>query len=139
MADDHLNFAVASDGTVYAAIKTSYDTSNLPKIALLMRRPDGGWDDLYEVDTHGTRPIVAFNEALYSLMVIYTESETGGDIKYRVSAGDPVSFGPSMTLMTGAILNNPSSTKEAFADDLLVIASATGTDTVLRTVLFTPD
>ena len=34
MADDHVNVAVASDGTVYAAVKTGYDTSNTSAIAL---------------------------------------------------------------------------------------------------------
>jgi hypothetical protein len=32
MADDHLNVAVATDGTLYAAVKTSYDTGGSPKI-----------------------------------------------------------------------------------------------------------
>ena len=53
MADDHLNVAVAADATLYAAVKTSYDTAGFPRIALLIRRPTGGgpggtWDDLYE-------------------------------------------------------------------------------------------
>ena len=39
MADDHLNFAVASDGTIYAAIKTSYGSSSYPKIGLLVPPP----------------------------------------------------------------------------------------------------
>ncbi|MHC4314545.1 MAG: hypothetical protein ACYSW3_19005 [Planctomycetota bacterium] len=38
MADDHLNVAVASDGTLYAAVKTSYDTPGYPKIAFLVIR-----------------------------------------------------------------------------------------------------
>ena len=33
MADDHMNVAVASDGTLYAAVKTSYDTAGYPKMA----------------------------------------------------------------------------------------------------------
>ena len=36
--------AVAADGTLYAAVKTSYDSSGYPKIALLVRRPNGVWD-----------------------------------------------------------------------------------------------
>ena len=59
MADDHMNVAVASDSTLYVAIKTSYDTSDYPKMALLVRRPDGTWDDLYPVDNTGTRPLVS--------------------------------------------------------------------------------
>ena len=61
MADDHLNLAVGTDATLYAAVKTSYDTSGFPTIALLVRRPNGTWDDLYEVDTAGTRPVVVLN------------------------------------------------------------------------------
>ena len=55
MADDHLNVAVAVDGTLYAAVKTSYDTAGQTKIALLVRRPSGVWDNLYEIDQAGTR------------------------------------------------------------------------------------
>src|SRR5690606_24360692 len=40
MADDHLNVVVASDGTLYAAVKTSYDSSNQPVIGLLVRHPN---------------------------------------------------------------------------------------------------
>ncbi len=72
MADDHVNVAVASDGTLYAAVKTSYDTSGYPLIALLVRQPDGTWDGLHEVDQTGTRPIVLLNEADDSVRVVYT-------------------------------------------------------------------
>ena len=41
VADDHLNLSVASDGTLYAAVKTSYDTAGYPKMALYVRHPDG--------------------------------------------------------------------------------------------------
>ena len=41
MADDHLNVAVASDGTLFAAIKTSYNSSSAPLVGLLVRRPNG--------------------------------------------------------------------------------------------------
>jgi len=34
MADDHINFAVANDGTIYVAVKTAYDTDNEPLVAL---------------------------------------------------------------------------------------------------------
>ncbi len=47
MADDHMNTKVAADGTLYAAVKTSYDTTGYPKIAMLIRRPGGTWDPLY--------------------------------------------------------------------------------------------
>ena len=41
MADDHLNVAVASDGTLYAAVKTSYDTAGYPKMAFLVAAGPG--------------------------------------------------------------------------------------------------
>jgi hypothetical protein len=99
MADDHLNMKVASDGTLYAAVKTSYDTSGYPKIALLIRRPGGTWDNLYEVDQSGTRGIVVLNEAAGTLRVIYTTSEGGGDIVYKESPLSSISFGSRQTLM----------------------------------------
>ena len=45
--DDHINFAVASNGTLYAAVKTSYNVYNddlKPQLALLVRRPSGSWE-----------------------------------------------------------------------------------------------
>ena len=55
MADDHLNLAAASDGTLYAAVKTGYDTAGYPKIAMLVRRLSGSagsgvWDNLHGVE-----------------------------------------------------------------------------------------
>ena len=55
MADDHMHLAVAADGTLYAAVKTSYDKSGYPKIALLVRRPNGVWDNLYSISTTAAR------------------------------------------------------------------------------------
>ncbi|MCW9094774.1 MAG: hypothetical protein OQJ74_02905, partial [Ignavibacteriaceae bacterium] len=40
-ADDHLNLAAASDGTIYVAAKTSYDSDGQPNLILLVRRPSG--------------------------------------------------------------------------------------------------
>ncbi len=121
MADDHLNMAVASDGTLYAAVKTSYDTGGYAKIALLVRRPSGNWDPLYTVDTRGTRPIVVLNEDAGRLIVAYSESESGGDILFRESPLDAISFGQVGTLIGGNV-NNATSTKGSFDDDLVVLA-----------------
>ena len=89
MADDHMNVAVASDGTLYAAVKTSYDTAGYPKMALLVRRPAGTWDNLYGMDESGTRPIVLLDEANGVLTFIYTQSEGNNPIVYRQSALGP--------------------------------------------------
>jgi hypothetical protein len=128
MADDHINLAAASDGTLYAAVKTSYDTAEFPVIALLVRRPSGSWDELYPVSFHGTRPIVLLNEILGSLIVVYTESESGGEIRYQTSATSSIEFSPYEILMAGSDLNNASSTKQSFETDLVIIATGGSAD-----------
>ena len=125
MADDHINIAVASDGTIYAAIKTSYGSSSYPKIGLLVRRPDGTWDDLYDVDSSGTRPIVALNEHTREIIVMYTRTEGSGSIKYKVTDIDDISFGSRQTLIDGS-MNNVMSTKQNFVDELVVISAGSG-------------
>jgi hypothetical protein len=122
MADDHINLAVASNGTLYAAVKTSYDSSGYPRIALLVRRPSGVWDNLYQVDTKGTRPIVMLNEVARKLIVAYTASDSGGNIYYKESSMDNISFGPKLTLISGS-LNNVSSVKATFTDEVVAIAA----------------
>jgi hypothetical protein len=122
MADDHLNVAVASDGTLYAAVKTSYDKSGYPKIALLVRRPNGFWDNLYQVDTAGTRPIVVLSETANRLIVAYTTNEGGGDIVYRVSPLNNIAFGARQVLIGGSV-NDVTSTKQNFTDNVVFLAS----------------
>ena len=103
MADDHLNVKVASDGTLYAAVKTSYDTAGYPKIALLIRRPNGTWDPLYEVDQSGTRGIVLLNEQDHTVRIVYTSSEGYNDIVTKKSSTSTIAFGPRSTLLTGGV------------------------------------
>ncbi|MCD4831150.1 MAG: phytase [Anaerohalosphaeraceae bacterium] len=122
MADDHLNVAVASDGTLYAAVKTSYDTSGYPRIALLVRRPSGVWDDLYQVDTAGTRPIVLLNEAENTVTVVYSATTVYANIKYKQSATSAISFVSSHTLIDD-LVNNVTSMKENYAGEVVVLAS----------------
>jgi hypothetical protein len=125
MADDHLNLAVSSNGTVYAAVKTSYDSSGYAKIALLVRRPSGVWDSLYNVDTSGTRPIVILNDAAGKLIVAYTSSDSGGKIYYKESPMSSISFGARQTLISSTV-NNVTSIKGNFTDDVVVMASSSG-------------
>ena len=121
LADDHVNVATSSDGTIYAAVKTSFGGS-MAQIGLLVRHPTGSWDPLYTVDTGGTRPIVVVNDEAERLYVFYVESTGGGDIVYRESALDNIEFTPVQSMLVGN-LSNPSSTKDSFTDDLVVIAS----------------
>jgi hypothetical protein len=124
MADDHLNVAVASNGTIYAAVKTSFDSSSRPEIALLVRRPNGVWDaSLYQVDTLGTRPIVVLNEAAGRIIVAYTTSDSGGNIVYKESSMDVINFGSSRQTLISGSLNNVTSTKQNFTNSAVFLAS----------------
>jgi len=125
LADDHLHLAVAADATLYAAVKTSYDTAGFPQVALLVRRPTGRWDDLHEVDETGTRGIVLLNEAAGIVRVVYTSATGSGNIVYRDSPLGPIGFGAAHTLIAGN-LNNATSTKMTWADELVVVASGKG-------------
>jgi large repetitive protein len=120
MADDHLNVATTSNGTLYAAVKTSYDTGGYPKIALLVRRPAGTWDPLYEVDQAGTRSIVEVDEANDVLNVIFTSNEGYNDIVYKQSPLGTIMFGARQTMRSGGF-NDASSTKNNYTAEFVVI------------------
>ena len=122
MADDHLNMAFASDGTLYCAVKTGYDTPGYPMIALLKRLPSGTWDPLHEVSQSGTRGIVLLNEAASTLKVVYTSQEDGGDILYRESPASGISFTAPLTLIEGTY-NNATSTKNNYDANVVILAS----------------
>jgi hypothetical protein len=122
-ADDHLNMAVGSDGTLYCAVKTGYDTPGYDKLILLVRRPNGAWDNAYEVtEIEGTRPIVMLNEAIGKIRVVYTSQENGGDILYRESGMSPISFSSPITLLKGKY-NYISSTKANHTTESVIIAT----------------
>jgi hypothetical protein len=140
MADDHINVAVASDGTLYAAVKTEYGTPGFPVLALLVRHPGGAWDDLYDVtqSPSATRPIVLLNETTDTLTVVYRSREEDDDddrcIDYRQSETSFISFTPEETLID-IELNNPTSTKQNVSEEAVVLAS---TDVVVHGVLWIP-
>ncbi|TXK46755.1 T9SS type A sorting domain-containing protein [Pontibacter qinzhouensis] len=123
MADDHLNLAIASDGTLYGAVKTGYNAAGYAAAALLVRRPTGTWDPMYTVsEQFGTRPLIILNEALGKIRVVYTAQDGGGNILYRESATASISFGPQRTLISGNY-DNATSTKQNFTSEVVVIAS----------------
>lgn len=125
MADDHMHLAVASDGTLYAAVKTSYDKSGYAKIGLLVRRPNGTWDNFYAIDNAGTRPVVVVDEVAGKLIVAHTTKEGGGDIVYRESPLDNISFGPKTVLISGGV-NNVTTTKSTSTNQIVFLASSKG-------------
>jgi hypothetical protein len=123
MADDHINIAVAKNGTLYCAVKTGYETTGYPKLGLLVRRPAGTWDKLYQVtEMEGTRPIVILNEALGILKVVYTDVERGGNILYREASMSCLTFGSPATLMRGTY-NYTTSMKQSYSSEVLIMAT----------------
>ncbi|OQP57728.1 hypothetical protein A3860_08845 [Niastella vici] len=114
MADNYVNVLAASDGTLYCAVKTGYDKAGLPTMALLVRRPNNSWDNLYAVTSskEGNRPIVIMNEAAGKVKVIYSthldnfDGTRSGDILYRESSTANISFGLPVTLINGLGVNS---------------------------------
>ncbi|MCH7963381.1 MAG: T9SS type A sorting domain-containing protein [Bacteroidetes bacterium] len=137
VADDHINFAVAGDGTIYAAVKTSYDTNGEVQVALLIRRPNGTWDDLYSVrDREGssrepTRPIALLDETTDIITVVYTQDVGGNDIMYKSTSTGSIDFfqgDDGFELITndgGTDWDNVTSTKQNFNPDVVILASNT--------------
>ncbi|WP_266204893.1 LamG-like jellyroll fold domain-containing protein [Pontibacter kalidii] len=124
MADDHMNMAVGSDGTLYCAVKTSYDINGYPKLILLVRRLSGNWDPLYEVSPNGTRPIVILNETNSKFRIVYSSQEYGGDILYRESSTSNILLSTQLTLIKGGTYDNSTSTKANFNTDVVILASS---------------
>jgi hypothetical protein len=122
MADDHLDLKISSNGTIYCAVKTGYDEPGYPKIALLVRRPSGTWDNLYNVSENGTAPIVLVNEALGKVKVVYTSHTYGGNILYKETPVSSISFSRELTLIRG-INNYATSTHYTYNSDIVVLAS----------------
>jgi len=128
-SDDHINFAVSSDGTIYAAVKTSYDSGSDPTIALLERQTDGSWS-IYDVTNSGaTRPIALLDDTHHKIFVVYTSTSSGstggvGDIKYNWSYTNTgsISFEGVSTLAAGSY-NNATSTKDTFNNQVVILYS----------------
>lgn len=131
MADDHMHAAVSSNGTVYVAVKTSYDKSGYPKMGLLVRRPNGVWDNFYGLDDSGTRPVIALDEADNQLIIAYTTKEGGGDIVYNTSPLDVISFSPTKLLIKGKV-NDVTTAKFVSGNQVVFLANS-------KSVIFTFD
>lgn len=131
MADDHMHLAVTSNGTVYAAVKTSYDKAGYPKIGLLVRRPNGTWDDFYGLSGSGTRPVIAVDELAGQLIIAHTNKEGGGDIVYSTSPLDVISLSPEKVLIPGSV-NNVTTAKSTSTNQVVFLADS-------KSALFTFD
>ncbi len=138
-ADDHLNLAAASDGTIYAAVKTSFSTSGFPVIALLVRQPSGTWSS-HAVDYgDATRPIVVLNEAEDMITVAYSKDIAGDH--YRIvckqSPASGIAFGCQMDLLSGDF-NDVTSAKQNFTDQIVFLASDEDRDVAGSVLASTP-
>ena len=130
MADDHINFAVASDGTLYVAVKTSYDTEGYPLIGLLLRHPDGKWDKLYNVDDEGSRAIVLLSKKHNCIFVVYS-SYRDHEIVCKISNMQNIKFSERVVLIDEEkgknSINNVTGPKYTFKDEVVIVASENGT------------
>lgn len=122
MADDHMNLAVGSDGTLYVAMKTSYDSNSQVGIGLLVRRPNGTWDKIYSIDATGTRPSLQILEATDTMIVAYRNTDGKGPIYYRESKLSEISFGEEKVLISQSSANNVSSAKSISGTHAVFIA-----------------
>ncbi|MDH5692026.1 MAG: LamG domain-containing protein, partial [Gammaproteobacteria bacterium] len=127
LADDHINLATTSDGTLYAAVKSGYNNPNVTTVGLFVRSPAGSWSDLIDIDsTSGsTRPIVAVNEVDSTVSIFFSTDSFGGSIAYREASTTDLVFGLSRTLMSSSVLTNTSSMKQNYVDSLVIMSSAT--------------
>jgi hypothetical protein len=131
LADDHMKLVVNTDGTLYVAAKTSYDSAALPRLILLVRRPNGVWDPVYAIDSAGTRPTVAVRAGTGDLVYAYRETDGAGPIQYRMLFDDGTSIhvGDEHTLIAGSagadsrVFNDVSTVRTPFEDSVTFIAS----------------
>jgi hypothetical protein len=141
MADDHINFAVESDGTIYVAVKTGYDTDGEPSVALLVRRPtpisgSNHWEDLHSVRVRQgsgrcpTRPIALLDELNDKIYVIYAQDVGGNDIMYKYSSTTNILFssgdGSKLIPNVEHDWDDATSTKQTFNNEVVVLASSGG-------------
>jgi hypothetical protein len=141
MADDHIHLAVTSDSTLYATVKTGYDKSGYPSIGLLVRRPNGVWDDFYNVSDTGTRGVIAISEAANQLIIAYTTKTGGGDIVYKTSSLDTISFSSASVLIPSKV-NNVTTTKVTSSNQVVFLADSKSAiytfDTLAMSALSSP-
>ncbi len=130
-ADDHMKLVATPGGTLYVAAKTSYDSSARPRLILLVRRPNGRWDDPYAIDSRGTRPTIAVSANSRTLVYAYRESDGGGPIQFRLleDRGSGISIGDEQSLITGRgaaspeVFNDVSTVRTPFQESVMFIAS----------------
>ncbi len=106
LADDHMNLKQLTgdaQGRVFAAIKTSADATGDPNamlVGVLVRTPQQGGSGTWSVAPAGTvaddhtRPVIMIDQTNQELYFFATAPVQGGDIFYKKTPLDNVSFGP---------------------------------------------
>jgi PKD repeat protein len=130
IADDHINLKTDSSGRVYAAIKTSKNSSAEPLNMLLVRQAAGGWSShvFGTVRDNHTRPIVELDEEHGVIHMYATDSGSGGSIMEKTALFGSISFAPGKgtAVITDAdsVVNNVTSTKQnlSSATGLVIVA-----------------
>ncbi len=124
LADDHLNAKVATDGTIYVAIKTSQDEPAVPNreaplTVLLERTPDGEWlrHQYGRVSDRHTRPIVVLDEAAGIVYMFAVSPGGGGTVYVKWSRIDQIEFPagrgqPVLAAAEGQLFADPTATKD---------------------------
>ncbi len=125
-ADDHLNFAVESDGTIYTSIKTGYDKKRYTTIGMLVRRANGVWDQkVYNVSTaSGSKPMIILNEKENFVEVVYDSNGSGGaSTLYKRASLDDLVFPaiPRMYLYKKGFM--PTSSKDTSDGDYVIMVT----------------
>jgi hypothetical protein len=141
-ADDHINLkSLQSDpsGNIYAAVKTSFTASNLPRILLLIgkKQPNGALSWRYVTYSNGnlsqSRPMVLIDTS-HRALYMFAATEGGGKIWYKSTSLDNINFGnpatdPGQVFIENpspyTALDNPTSTKQnvGYQSGLVVLAS----------------
>jgi hypothetical protein len=139
-ADDHLNLKTSSDGSVWAAVKTSKNdvpgSATEPVVVLLHRPPLGSWSatEVWKVADEATRPICLLDEARGQVYVLAQVTAGSPDGIYYKSASWLAPTFPSglgTVLITGSGKpNDASSTKQSLspATGLVALASTSGSN-----------
>ena len=132
VADDHFNLKLASDGRLFAAVKTSRSNPSSTLVGLLVRSPAGVWSPLHkvtDVEFNPTRPLCLLDETASRVYVFYSLDQSA--IYYKTSDVDSLAFPdgrgtPFIVSPLAADINNPTSTKQNIdaRTGLVVLASS---------------
>jgi hypothetical protein len=135
VADDHMNIknvVSATDGRLFAAVKTSKSSSGDPLMVLLVRSLTGQWTNhTYSTAADDqTRPLVLVDESNRHLYMFAAKTGGSSAIRYKRTSLDAIAFGtgpgtPFVQFEGANNLNDPSSMKQVIdsTTNVVVLAS----------------